>query len=43
MEASSPRVFSREFKLSVVDRMLSGGSPSVLARELSIRRKLLYE
>jgi transposase len=36
------RVFSREFKLGAVERMLAGESPSALARELHVRRKLLY-
>lgn len=36
------RVFSREFKLGAVKRMLAGESPSALARELHLRRKLLY-
>jgi transposase len=39
----TPRVFSREFKGSIVQRMLAGESPSALSRELTIRRKLLYE
>ena len=37
------RVFSREFKLGVVLRIEGGTNVSALARELSIRRKLLYE
>jgi transposase-like protein len=43
MEGSKPRVFSRAFKLAAVDRLLAGESASALARELSIRRKLLYD
>ena len=39
----SPRSFSREFKEAAVKRMLAGESPSQLGRELTIRRKLLYE
>jgi transposase-like protein len=39
----TPRVFSREFKGGVVQRILAGESPSALSRELAIRRKLLYE
>ncbi len=37
------RQFSREFKLGAVGRMQAGESPSALARELGVRRKLLYE
>jgi len=37
------REFSREFKLKAVERMLAGESSSVLARELKVRRKLLYQ
>jgi len=37
------RRFSREFKLGAVRRMQAGESPSALARELGVRRKLLYE
>ena len=37
------RVFSREFKMRAVERMLAGESSSVLARELKLRRKLLYQ
>lgn len=37
------RRFSREFKLAAVGRMQAGESPSALARELDVRRKLLYE
>ena len=37
------RVFDREFKLKAVQRMLRGENVSALARELRIRRKLLYE
>lgn len=37
------RRFSREFKLGAVERMQAGESPSALARELGVRRKLLYE
>jgi transposase len=38
----SARVFSREFKLSVIRRMVAGESVSALARELRVRRKDLY-
>lgn len=37
------RVFNREFKLRAVERMLAGESSSALARELHLRRKLLYQ
>lgn len=37
------RQFSREFKLAAVGRMQAGESPSALARELGVRRKLLYQ
>lgn len=36
------RVFSREFKLRALERMLAGESSSALARQLQLRRKLLY-
>lgn len=36
------RVFSRDFKLSVVRRMLAGENVSALSRELSVLRKDLY-
>jgi transposase-like protein len=36
------RVFSREFKEAAVLRMLAGENVSALARELKLRRKLLY-
>jgi transposase len=39
---SSARVFSREFKVGVVRRMLAGESVSALARELKFSRKDLY-
>lgn len=38
----STRVFSREFKLTVVRRMLAGENVSTLARELKVLRKDLY-
>lgn len=37
------RVLSPEFKAAAVQRMQAGESPSALARELKVRRKLLYE
>jgi len=39
---SSARVFSREFKLSIVRRMLAGENVSGLAREVKLLRKDLY-
>ena len=36
------RVFSREFKLTALRRMMAGENVSELARELKLRRKLLY-
>ena len=37
------REFPAEFKLKAVKRMLKGENVSALARELEVRRKLLYE
>lgn len=42
MVVRTKSVFSRDFKLSAVHRMLAGESVSALARELGIRRKRLY-
>jgi transposase len=39
---SSHRVFSRDFKIGIVCRMLAGESVSALARELKMTRKDLY-
>jgi transposase len=39
---SSPRVFSREFKIGIICRMQAGESVSALARELKMTRKDLY-
>ena len=39
---SSHRVFSREFKVGIVRRMLAGENVSALARELKSTRKDLY-
>jgi transposase len=39
---SSHRVFSRDFKIGIVCRMLAGESMSALARELKMTRKDLY-
>jgi transposase-like protein len=43
MSRGLSRTFSREFKLSVVHRMLSGENVSGLARELRVLRKDLYK
>ena len=37
-----PRVFSREFKLGIVRRLLAGENVSALGRELKLSRKDLY-
>lgn len=37
------RVFSRETKLKAVQRMIAGESVKILANELRVRRKSLYE
>ena len=42
MSKKSIRVFSREFKLRVVRRMLAGENVSALAREVRVLRKDLY-
>ena len=39
---SSARVFSREFKLGIIRRMLAGENVSALAREVKLLRKDLY-
>src|SRR5712691_10786987 len=39
---SSPRVFSREFKLGIIRRILAGENVSALGRELRLSRKDLY-
>jgi len=43
MRKATARVFSRAFKLAAINRMEAGENVSVLARELRLRRKLLYE
>jgi transposase len=40
---SKARVFSREFKVTALNRMAAGANVSALARELKVRRKLLYQ
>lgn len=37
------RKYEPEFKRQAVDRLLAGESPTVVARELGIRRKFLYQ
>jgi transposase len=43
MAKKKVRIFSREVKLAAVRRMMAGENVSALARELKLRRKLLYE
>jgi transposase len=43
MSRSTARVFTRAFKLSVLNRMAAGENVSALARELKLRRKLVYQ
>ena len=40
---SAERRFSREFKLAALARMEAGENVSALARELTVRRKYLYQ
>src|SRR5437868_7320841 len=40
--SKKPRVFSREFKLTVVRRLLAGEQMSVVARDTKVLRKDLY-
>jgi transposase len=42
MRKKAIRVFSREFKLKIVRRMLAGENVSALAREVKVLRKDLY-
>jgi len=42
MSQESPRTFSREFKVKVVERIEAGESISKLSGELSIKRSILY-
>jgi transposase len=42
MSKHEVRVFSREFKLRTVQRMEAGENVSALARELSVKRVILY-
>jgi transposase len=43
MSEEARRVLTREFKLAALQRMLSGENVSALARDLGIKRKLLYQ
>jgi transposase len=43
MSRKSPRVFSGEFKLEAVRRILAGEPVRAVAAELQVRRKSLYE
>ena len=40
--SKSPRVFSREFKVGIIRRLLAGENVSALGRELKLSRKDLY-
>ena len=42
-EKQRARRYSREYKVEAVARMKAGESPSALAEELGVKRKLLYE
>jgi transposase-like protein len=42
MSKGQARIFSRSFKLAAVNRMLSGENVTGLARQLGVRRNLLY-
>jgi transposase len=43
MSKGKRRVFSREFKLSAVKRVLGGESPAAVSRELGLRRGHLHQ
>src|ERR1043166_2785038 len=43
MSKGKARRFSRAFKVAAINRMVAGENVCALARELSLRRKLLYE
>jgi transposase len=43
MSKGKRRVFSREFKLSVVERMMAGESAAALSRELGVRGSHFYK
>jgi transposase-like protein len=42
MSQEKPRVFSRAFKLEAVRRIEAGENVSALARELTVKREILY-
>jgi transposase-like protein len=42
MPKKAPRIFSREFKLAAVQRVLAGEPVKLVARELEVLRKDLY-
>ena len=42
MGQEAPRIFSREFKLKAVERLEAGESGTALARELTVKREILY-
>ncbi len=42
MSEKMARSFSRAFKLKVIERMAAGENVSALARELAVKRELLY-
>ena len=42
MSTEEARVFSRAYKLEVIERMDAGESPTSLSDELGIARQLLY-
>jgi transposase-like protein len=43
LTTNEPSRFSREFKLEALRRMEAGGNVSVLARELGVSRKSIYQ
>ena len=43
MADETKRLFSRDYKLAALRRMLAGENVSALARELGVRRKYLYQ
>jgi transposase-like protein len=43
MAGDPVRLFSRDYKLAALRRMLAGENVSALARELGVRRKYLYQ
>lgn len=43
MSEEAKRIFSREYKVAAVRRMLAGENVSALARALGVRRKYLYQ